>query len=380
MAQMLLASHPLPVRLEIEKHRKNFDEDAVGYWESNWQTAEITVQRAAGEYLKCDPNEVALTDSTTMGLSIMYNGLMLKPGDEVLTSIHDHYATEKSLEFAAAKKGATVRRITLYKDPSQTSVDEIVSAVRDGIRPGTRVVALTWVHSSTGVKIPVRAIADTIAQVNKSRDAATRIFFCVDGVHGFGIDNITMADLGCDFFAAGTHKWIFGPRGTGILYSKKEAWDNIMPTIPAFSPVAYGQWLGLVPPGKLNFGDLCTAGGFHSFEHRWALNKGFEFQMTIGKDKVQDRTRQLNTLLKKGLKEMKHVKLHTPVSPELSAGINCFEVAGLKPADVVKKLAEKGITGSDSPYRVSYMRLTPSIVNTEEEVDMALKAIEGLKA
>lgn len=380
MSQMLLASHPEPVRRAIEMHREEFDQDAVGYWEANWQTAEIVVQKAAAAYLQCDYNEVALTDSTSMGLSMLYSGLLLKPGDEILTSTHDHYATEKSLEFAAGRNGASIRRIVLYKDPSQATADEIVSAVRSAIRPATRIVALTWVHSSTGVKTPIRAIADVIAAANAGRDSKARIYFCVDGVHGFGVDDITMGGLGCDFFAAGTHKWIFGPRGTGILFARKDASDMVRPVIPAFSFNAYGEWLNLYPADKLTFGDVCTPGGFHSFEHRWSLNKAFEWQMTIGKEKVQNRTRQLSTMLKNGLREMKHVKLHTPVSVELSAGINCFEVNGLTPDQVVAKLAQKNITASSSPYKTSYARLTPSIVNSEEEVMTALKAIEGLKA
>ena len=48
MSQMLLASHPLPVRMEIEKHRKNFDENPVEYWENNWRTAEGIVQKGLG--------------------------------------------------------------------------------------------------------------------------------------------------------------------------------------------------------------------------------------------------------------------------------------------------------------------------------------------
>ena len=48
------------------------------------------------------------------------------------------------------------------------------------------------------------------------RDAADRILLCVDGVHGFGAVDVDLPDLGCDFLATGTHKWLFGPRGTGI--------------------------------------------------------------------------------------------------------------------------------------------------------------------
>ena len=379
MSPMLLASHPKWIRDAIEKHRDKLDENPVEYWEENWISMEIKVRQAAANYLKTSPDEVILTDSTTMGLGILYTGLKLKEGDEILTTTHDHYSTEKSLEFAASKNKATIRRISLFKESSIASVDEIVGTMVKAITPKTRIIAVTWVHSNTGIKLPIRQMADAIKKENGQRTRADRIFFCVDGVHGFGIENITMEDLGCDFFAAGTHKWIFGPRGTGILWGKKDAWHMVVPTIPAFS-IAYAAWLGLEPENKITSSDLHSPGGFHSFEHRWALNEAFDFHMRIGKDKIEERTHYLNSRLKEGLKEMKHVKLHTPVDPRLSAGINCFEVTGLKPEDVVKNLLAKKIIGNTSPYKTVYVRLTPCMINTEEEIQICLDEISKMRA
>ena len=380
MSQMLLASHPKWVSDAIEMHRNAFDANPVAYWEDNWIKLEKRARQSAAVYLNADPEEIVLTDSTTMGLAILYTGFKLKEGDEILTTTHDHYVTEKGLEYAALKNKATVKRIKLYEDPSVSTVDELVGRLVNGITAKTRVVAVTWVHSCTGMKLPIRDMADAINKVNTQRTPADRIYFCVDGVHGFGIENVTMEDLGCDFFSAGTHKWIFGPRGTGILWGKKDSWDMVIPTIPAFSGMSYGMWLGQVPEGKINFSDLHTPGGFHSFEHRWALNEAFDFHMKTGKAKIEERTHQLNTMLKEGLKEMKHVKLHTPVSTRLSAGINCFDVIGRKPEDVVNKLLAKNIVANTSPYRTSYARLTPCMINTEEEVKTCLSEVEKLKS
>src|SRR5260221_329800 len=154
----------------------------------------------------------------------------------------------------------------------------------------------------------------------------------------------------------------------------------VIPTIPAFSPASYFMWMGTVPKGKINFSDLHTPGGFHSFEYRWALKEAFEFQLQIGKAKIAERTHQLGTLLKNGIKEIKHIKLHTPLSPALSAGINCFEVAGMTSEEVIKKLFAKKIIGSAAPYAVSYARLTPSIINNEEEVKTCITALENIKS
>lgn len=380
MAQMLLASHPTPVREAIQKHRDAFDRNPALYWEENWRPQEDIVSKAAAKYMNVDPGEVVLTDSTTQSLAMLYNGFKLEPGDEILTTTHDHYATEMSLKYACDKNGAKINRIAEYADPATASVDEITTNISNAITDKTRIVAVTWVHSCTGIKLPIKAISEVIARVNSNRSTADRIYFCVDGVHGFGNQDEDISALGCDFFAAGTHKWIFGPRGTGILWGKKDAWDAVAPTIPAFRWNPYGMWLGFPPEGEVTFGEMCSPGGFHAFDHRWALDAAFEFQMEIGRSKVHQRTTELNSRLKDGIKEMKHVKLLTPLSPELSAGINCFEIDGLDAETTVKKFHERGVIASASPYRISYPRLTPCIINTEEEVDKSLEALEMIKA
>ena len=68
LAGFFLASHPAPVRAAIERHRRGLDADPIGYWSEHEEKQEAAVLRAAAEYLAVDPTEIALTDSTTMGL------------------------------------------------------------------------------------------------------------------------------------------------------------------------------------------------------------------------------------------------------------------------------------------------------------------------
>ncbi len=379
MATFLLASHPRPVAEAIERHRRGFDEDPVTYWEEHFMTAEPEVEAAAGRYLDADPAHIALTDSTTMGLGLVYGALRLAPGQEILSTPHGHYATMEALRLRAERTGATVRRVTLYDDPAAVSVDEVVGRLRAGLTDRTRVLAATWVHSSTGVKLPIAAMAEALREVNASREPADRVLFCVDGVHGFGIEDVTAAGLGCDVFIAGTHKWMFGPRGTGIVYARPEAWEALTPIIPSFGP-SVGVWLGELPPDTpfVTPGNLFSPGGFHSFEHRWALGEAFQFHLDIGKARIQERIHGLNTLAKDALAGMPHVHLHTPRDPVLSAGIICFEVEGHTPGEVVAHLHRQGIVGSTSPYPVSYARIAPSTLNDEGEVERSVAAIAAL--
>ncbi len=380
LAAFFLASHPTPVRSAIERHRAGLDADPIGYWFEHEEKQEAKVLQTAAHYLGADPTDIALTDSTTMGLGLLYGGLQLRSGQEILTTTHDHYSTETSLRLRAERTGSVVRQIPLFRSLQTVSRDEIVESLRKGITHATRIVAVTWVHSSTGLKLPIHEMALAVQAVNRSRDDQDRVIFCVDGLHGLGVEVFSVSDLGCDFLVAGTHKWIFGPRGTGLVWGHPSAWPITQATIPTFSSNAYDLWMENKSSKDLPPSVHMTPGGFHSFEHRWALDEAFMFHHAIGQSRVAERIYALSQQLKQGLASMRHVTLRTPMSQDLSAGIVCFDVDGMVPRQVVEKLRRRGIVGSVTPYGTKYVRLAPSLINSPKEIETTLGEIRKLRA
>jgi isopenicillin-N epimerase len=383
LSQFYIVSHPRPVRDAIERFRRQMDANPFmtverGLFESEAENQQRRVQAAAAAYLGAQPDEIALVDSTTTGLALVYNGLPLKAGDEILCTTHDHYVHHESIRLAAERAGATTRRTVLYANPATLSVDEVTANLRRAIRRETRVVGLTWVHSSTGAKLPIRALADVVAEANRTRREKRRILLVVDGVHGFGNQDESPVTMGCDYFAAGTHKWIFAPRGTGIVWARADRWALVRPTIPSFSDFRLFDSWSEQQPAPPSVASSITPGGFKAYEHQWAMAEAFTFHQQIGRARVADRIAALNDQCKEGLAQMKHVTLHTPRGRDRSAGIICFEVAGHTPGEVVGKLLAKNIIASTSPYKITYARLAPSLVNTESDVEMALRAVRAL--
>jgi len=352
-------------------HTKVLDQAIAGYRDelaTDTETAllararrEAAVRSAAAGYHGGVANQYALTDSTTMGLGLMYGGMSLGPGDEVVTTTHDFYSTEESLRLLHERTGALVSRVTLYDDPAAAAVDAMVEALVAAVTPRTKVVALTWVHSSTGVRVPVREICTALDDLDRvPRDQYS---VCVDGVHGFSAVDADVSDLGCDFLAAGTHKWLHGPRGTGILWGRD--WGPLAAVIPTFSDPS-------VPAGRL------TPGGYHCFEHQWAAADAFGFMSRIGRARVVARVAEQATRLKEGLSGIEGITLKTPMSSDVSAGIVCFDVAGQRPPDVVARLRQAGVVGSATPYATSYVRLGPSLATDPDQVDRAVEAVRSL--
>src|SRR6185369_11189771 len=235
------------------------------------------------------------------------------------------------------------------------------------------------VHSSTGMRLPIPVLADVVRDANARRTEKDQILLIVDGVHGLGAVNDTVAGLGADFFCAGTHKWMFAPRGTGLVWAKAERWARLRPTIPTFAnQAAYNAWMAEDPTPRPTTAYDLTPGGFHAFEHQWAMSAAFRFHEKIGRARAAQRIRDLNDQCKAGLAALRNVTLHTPRDPGLSAGLCAFEVRGVTPEEVVKRLLERRVVASTSPYKVSYARLAPSLVNSPDEVETALRAVREI--
>jgi selenocysteine lyase/cysteine desulfurase len=244
-----------------------------------------------------------------------------------------------------------------------------------GVGPRTGVLALTWVHSSTGVKLPLAEIAAAI-----DRQRRRGMLIVVDGVHALGVEDEPVRIETFDVLVAGCHKWLGGPRGTGLVWSIK-AWDALPATIPSFTPLSYLAWLegraprfGEVPPGP-----AFTPGGYHSFEHRWALAEAFDHMGRLGRARVAERIHGLATRLKQGLSRLRHVRLVTPMPENLSSGLVCFEVAGLQPRAVVERLrSEHRIAATVTPYATEHVRLGTGLWVDEDDVDAAIAAVRAL--
>lgn len=380
MSALYVASHPKPVRDAIEVYRRELDSEPVTYLnQQNRRRVNAVLDAAAGYLDVRDRDDIALTDSTTMGLGLVYNGLRFGQGDEIVTTTRDYYVTHESLRLASLRKGIAVRRVPLYEELANVSEGSLTDALISAIGPRTRALAVTWVHSGTGLKLPIARICERVKELNANRDERNQVLVCVDGVHGFGVENVTMSDLGCDFFVAGCHKWLFGPRGTGLIWGSPRGWENVLATVPSFQDDGTREaWItGTQVSGRTN-GRRMSPGGFKPFEHQWAITEAFALHREIGKERIAERTHGLARQLKEGLQKMEHVDLHTPVATELSAGIVCFDIDGMSPFDAVARLRERSIIATVTPYAERHVRLAPSIRNSPEEIEEVLKAVREL--
>jgi selenocysteine lyase/cysteine desulfurase len=378
LALSMLAAHPACVRQEIETHRKGLDANPALYHRKKDFYSELNLA-ALARYLGSTSDQIALTESTTAGISVVLNGLDLRPGDEVLSTRHEHYAMDETLKYLARSRGVVRRRISLYEDPASITGPEIHDRILSAISPATRVLCLTWVHSGSGVKLPLRAIAEGLQGVNTARAEAEAILLVVDAVHAMGVEAfVSIGSVGGDFIISGLHKWMFGPRGTGFIWGNDRAWSRFaFPSIVSFDNEAFFPWrYPELDHRPCPAARLASTGGFTAFEHRWAIHRAVEFMEGIGQGRVKCRLRSHLGCLRHCLSTSGRVEWLTPADSELSSGLLCFQVRGTPPGQVVQALLERGVIAGQTPYRTSAVRLAPCLANSDEDIERATRILK----
>jgi len=265
------------------------------------------LRTAVGRFINAKPEEVAITRNTTEGMNFTAHGLPLKRGDEILTTDQEHVGGLCCWQLKAKRNNLKLRQLPIPM-PAE-SADEILNIFNDAISRRTRVISFSHVNFTTGCTMPVKQLC------RLARDKG--IISVVDGAHPPGMMVVDVRDMGCDFYASSSHKWLCAPKGTGILYLRDEIQDQVWTTI------ASSGWDDM----QLRAARFDTVGTTNR-SLKYGLGEAIEFQTTIGKERIQRRVRQLNQYAKEQAAQIPKVKLYTSMKPELSSGAFSFKMDG----------------------------------------------------
>jgi selenocysteine lyase/cysteine desulfurase len=322
------------------------------------------VRAKAASFLGCDTREIAFTRNTTEGMNIIAWGLPLRKGDEVLTTTHEHPGGAIPWLALAKEKGVSVRLF----EPANTK-EENLRIIERSLRRKTKVLSLSHITCTTGLVFPVKEISAICRQRG--------VWLVVDGAHPPGMIPVDLHELGCDFYASSGHKWLLGPKGTGLLYIRREMFDVWRPTyVGAYSDAVYDlDTLRLEYRREAEM----TEYGTRNTPLILSLGAAFDFLSAIGMTRVEGRGRYLAGLLKKELAGMPNVQLLTPVEGESSASIVTFRPTNMKTAALIDALTKEGFrVRSVGEHRLDAIRVSVHVYTSVAEVERFCAAVRRI--
>ena len=276
-------------------------------------------RRKLAAFVHASPEEIVLTHNTTEGMNFVTAGLDMKEGDEVVISNMEHPGAIHPWRLKEKRHGIVIKEVP-FGLPTK-SVDEVVGSVAAAITHRTKILSLGHTVYITGLISPLKELSQMAHEKG--------VLVLADSAHGLGMLDLNMKEMGIDFFASSPYKWMGAPTGIGLLFVRKEAQDKIWPTIVT------GGWDVYKDARKFE----CH--GQDADALIFALGEALDFQNAIGRRRIERRIKALAATLKKGLREIPGVKIHTPEDPYLSGGLTAFSVEGVDPARIVDYVREK---------------------------------------
>ncbi len=243
-------------------------------------------RQALAKSFGCDADEIVISGNTSDGMCHALLGLVWQPGDEIVTTNHEHSGGNAPMAILQDRFGVVIKRVTLPVGNKQKAEDyvELFSAA---IGPRTKAMVFSAPTYKTGTMLPIKLLA-------KFAQDKGIVSIC-DGAHVPGMLNVSMRDLGVDFFSGAGHKWQCGPLGTGLLYVRNKVLPQYNPRpLPNYFPVVTSNYPvsgGLPPRTKTEKESDDIAARIQSTGSRnapiyLALAKSSEIWDRIGRDKI----------------------------------------------------------------------------------------------
>lgn len=302
----------------------------------------------ASKFLGCDISETLITNSTTSGMNAVAQGLRLKAGDRILTTDQEHGGGLLCWNYFAKYYGVIVDKISIPKDENNS--ESILQKIKDNLKNKTKLISVSHVLSSTGLRMPIAEIS-ALARANGT-------LCIVDGAQTAGTIKINVKELGCHAYATSGHKWLMGPKGTGILYLSKDAQELIRPIQFEESYNTYNDSNGVV--------NLASILG---------LGKAIEYIESIGINKIEDHNLTLRNRLYGKLKDLSNAIILSPSEGSLSSPILTLELKDtFERTSFAKMLLDKYklcIRATHKEFGFNGIRFSVHIFNTENEIDFA---------
>jgi selenocysteine lyase/cysteine desulfurase len=313
--------------------------------------------------LDCDPAEIALVPNTSTGLHLVADGLDWRPGDEVVVFDRDFPANVHPW-LRLTDRGVRIRWVPMCDGGYH--LDDVVAAVG----PATRLIALSHVNFRTGFRMDLDAVCAVARRVGA--------LVCVDAVQSLGVLPLSVARTPVDFVAAGAHKWLCAPPGTGVLYCRLERLDLLRWAPPGW--FGFEGAANMLSEGEGHFSyDLPLRprasrfeGGMPNLLGLVGLAASLQELEAVGSAAVSARVLGLAAQLRDGLRDLgctiegpADSPGDSPTGSDCRSGIVAFVHPAVPGAELYRALTE---SGCDISFPDGRLRVSPHCWSSDSEI------------
>ncbi|MBS3105928.1 cysteine desulfurase [Candidatus Woesearchaeota archaeon] len=327
-------------------------------------------EKIAG-FINADSSQnIIFTKNSTEALNLLAYSLTssLKKGDEIVISQLEHHSNFVPWQQLAKQKGLNLKFIEINKN-----IELDKESIKKNITKKTKIVSVGHISNAIGTINPIEQITK-IAHENGA-------LMVIDGSQAAPHMPLDMEKINSDFYVFTGHKML-GPTGVGVLYGKKELLENMQPFLYG------GEMINEVKFEGTTFNQLPWKfeAGTPNIAEAIGLGIAIDYLQKVGMGGIHEHDKELTEYAMEKLSKVRDVAIY---GPKERGPIISFNVKGVHAHDVSQILDSEGVAiraghhccmplmgviGVAATARASFY-----LYNTEEEVDVFIKAIDKVK-
>ena len=316
------------------------------------QSAEVARKKLAA-FFGAKDDEIALSISTADGYAAAIAGLSWEPGDEVVITSEEHPMPHRAVLALEQREGVVLKVVEIDHDPAV-----MLQRTEEALTPRTKMICMSHVTTDTGLVVP----AEEICKLAREREILT----LWDGCHAIAQVPVHLDEMGCDFYATNTYKWVLGPLGTGFLYVSREAQHVLKPLVHVHNPGGGAGQYRLSNPAHALYAGVGAAIDF--------------IEGIGGVEAVRRECVRKTDLLKAKLDEVPGTIVISSRRPDSQTGIVTFAIEGMEGGDLDKALRTRWQIVQRGTYMTdpSGVRISIAFYTSEEEIEALVEAVKVL--
>jgi cysteine desulfurase/selenocysteine lyase len=324
---------------------------------ADWSDRLEAVRTAAAGMIAAEPHELALLRNTTEGINVVAEGFPWRPGDNVVTRA-DEFPSNQYPWMNLASRGVETRRIAL--DGSKLDYDRLAAACDRR----TRIVTISWVSYADGWRHDV----DRLAQI--SHDCGALLL--LDAIQALGVFPLDVKQTPVDFLAADGHKWLLGPEGAAVFFTRREHLDLLRPLGLGWNSVRDPHDFARI---ELVLKDSASRyeGGSPNMAGLLALGASLRLLARFPVQQIARRVLELTDLACQRLQQIGAVITSDRRQPHKS-GILAFQLPGRDPESIRQRCLRQGVVLS---CRAGRLRISPHAYNDASDLDRLIEALQA---
>ena len=310
-------------------------------------------RKAISRLVKCQPDEIIITQSVTDGINMVANGMKFANDSNIVIRGGEHEHHANYFPWLKLGKKIDVRNLPVDKDGGFTDSD-----LKKLVNEKTKLVALSHGLYNSGLILPVKEIGEELQKEN--------IPYFLDTAQTVGcIGDYDFVKTGCDFMSFNGSKWLCGPMGTGVFYCKQESSDLLEPLSIG------GESADSTKNGDLTYKELPDRfqTGFRNYVGLVGMESSVTFLQNLGLDNIRKHIIKLSNLFIDEIGKIPESRVFGPENEILRTSIVSFHIGKKDPEEIVSTLAGKGIIiAKREIYEKPILRISPHVFNTKDEI------------